>query len=39
MTYAIRQSDINVTMLTFHALSLSLSTASFHLLLLDLEPC
>lgn len=39
MTYAIRQSDTNVTMLTFHALSLSPLSASLLLLLLDTKPC
>ena len=40
MTYAIRQSDTNVTTLTFHALSLSpLYFASILPLLLDLKPC
>lgn len=40
MTYAIRKSDTNVTMLTFHALSLSplFYFSSFLSLLLDLKP-
>lgn len=36
MTYVIRQSDTNVTMLTFHARSLFITS---FLLLLDLKPC